>query len=120
MAVTELMVGDWFCMNGKDQQVKSVKHLNDLQILSDAGVKIEPIEITKEILIKNGLRAGISSIIDLPNGIHFEYYIHAHRIRLRWDNHQGIDDILIQCNVRYVHELQNLLRLCKIDKEIKL
>lgn len=88
---------------------------------------IEPIPITKEILEKNGFvikkklaqmgNFGNSPLImwhfeDEPILRHFKHELEIHQ------NDTGKVHIHIPCE--YVHQLQHALRLCGIDKTIKL
>ena len=126
MKVTDLMVGDWVICN----------HYQDKPFAKQFGVAdfakgeyefCEPIPLTEDILVKSGFERCdynnkyfiIDDVIDLitpkwRGGT--EYYACA------W--YQDEFDDLVQhieiCKCAYVHQLQHLLRLCGIEKEIEL
>ena len=87
---------------------------------------LEPIEITPEILEKNGLEKqepqgylmGIYGRNENDKIIYAIYY--------REEDHflsiEGYDSFgsFSKTNIRYIHQLQNVLKLCGINKEIEL
>lgn len=90
-------------------------------------LRLEPIEITPEILEKNGFEFH-SFMSDYPA----DYVIAVGKYKVKV-NH--LDDenlwcftlyynenirVVHQFNIRFVHQLQNVLTLCGIDKEIEL
>ena len=110
MNCKELMVGDWVICN----------HYQDKPFTKQFGVAdfakgeyefCEPIPLTEDILVKNGFEkfAESQTLFDYTdNDIHLEYWIGDGCFRY------------YTAEIRYVHTLQHLLRLCGIDKEIKL
>lgn len=99
--------------------------------------KIEPIPITEEILKKNGFKneviaqkaiiaEGASNfsiiLVSEDNRIilnNIDEYINSFN---KWHVHIDTEDMRTMCTseITYVHELQHLLKLCKIEKEIVL
>lgn len=99
--------------------------------------KIEPIPITEEILKKNGFKNDVIAqkaiiaegasnfsviLISEDNRIilnNIDEYINSFN---KWHVHIDTEDMRTMCTseITYVHELQHLLKLCKIDKEIVL
>lgn len=97
--------------------------------------KIEPIPLTEEILKKNGFKndvlaeksiiaegASNSSVILISedNRImlnNIDEYLNSFN---KWNVHIDTEDMRTMCTaeITYVHELQHLLKLCKIEKEI--
>lgn len=84
---------------------------------------IEPIPLTPEILEKNGFeREGV--IVSLYEGIDHRVTIHDDKEYMNSNNewHVHIDSedycTIANCELTYVHQLQQLLRLCKIYKEV--
>ena len=78
---------------------------------------IEPIKLTEEILVKNGYKSA--------QGVDFYWIDEKKHCSIKnYDGKrlfcykQGINDVWLV--VKYVHELQHLLRLCGIEKEIEL
>lgn len=83
---------------------------------------IEPIPITPEILKKNNIlykKSNYHYVIDNNKDLECIYYI-AQASQGDWVI--GVDTGAYECPVfaiiKYVHEIQHVLRLCKIDKEI--
>ena len=99
--------------------------------------KIEPIPITEEILKKNGFKNDVIAqkaiiaegasnfsviLVSEDNRItlnNIDEYINSFN---KWHVHIDTEDMRTMCTseITYVHELQHLLKLCKIDKEIVL
>lgn len=128
-------IGDWVYGSKRSQfpmQVVSVfkdgdLHLdfegNEVDVWECKADEVEPIPITAEILEKNGFR-----FEKCP----FEMWICGHftegeiiEIGLWADKgvfircHKGADTVRL-INAPYIHQFQQALRLCGIDKEIKL
>lgn len=83
---------------------------------------LEPIEITPEILEKNGWRLGkySSATLEIENKIVvLEFYESGTQLRIF---NRAVDEGLQILDVRIsgVHQLQNALTLCGINKEIEL
>lgn len=99
--------------------------------------KIEPIPITEEILKKNGFKNDVIAqkaiiaegasnfsviLISEDNRIilnNIDEYLNSFN---KWHVHIDTEDMRTMCTseIAYVHELQHLLKLCKIEKEIVL
>lgn len=136
MKINELMIGDWVSVNGLNLKVGAI-HADEIGVFdpdykiywcSDDGLdRIDPIPLTEDILVKNGFERCdynnkyfiIDDAIDLitpkwRGGT--EYYACA------W--YQDEFDDLVQhieiCKCAYVHQLQHLLRLAGVQKEIEL
>lgn len=128
MKTTELMIGDWVyfnCFDGSKIIVKitAINNNNGLVYgVSEYGShwcnidKVEPITLTLEILEKNGfeLRDGFlyHRIDDKPH--HYDF-------KLRNGGVFSSEGYTLECGIyhltiRYVHELQNALRLCGLDE----
>ena len=119
LKVTDLMVGDWLMFNGKPCQVKGLHNDDTVTFTGYRSmfylIDAEPIPITPEILEKNGLEND-------PLGCYFdedkqcELEISSTDKGVYWTinyNEYGI------VKLQYVHELQHALKLCGIEKEIK-
>lgn len=137
MRVTGLMIGDWVNINGINLKVGAI-HADEIGVFdpdykiywcSDDGLdRVDPIPLTEDILEKNGferhplwhhctLEVGDGSQIYIPlacgGGIEYvSIYKHFEDLTVR--------DIDIQIPIHNVHELQHLLRLCGIEKEISI
>lgn len=99
--------------------------------------KIEPIPLTEEILKKNGFKNDVIAqkaiiaegasnfsviLVSEDNRItlnNIDEYINSFN---KWHVHIDTEDMRTICTseITYVHELQHLLKLCKIEKEIVL
>lgn len=124
MKVTELMVGDWVYIHEpecKGHRIDSIDEL-DGQVGADGEVydecDIRPIPLTEDILVKNGwdfrdrqyaieCEEDEQGIVELSRDKDGYYW------SINWDEYQII-------RIHYVHELQHILRLCGIDKEISI
>lgn len=124
MKPEELMIGDWVLYNDK-MSCKITALCKDRPVFDtllgyqDWSVpyeKLTPILLTVEILEKNGFRK--ESYIEVVGGLDTYYLgeeIGCFRIhRLQKGCYQfGL------AKINFVHQLQHALRLCGIDKEIK-
>lgn len=114
MKANELIIGDWIRCDGEPYRIAEIGGmvccLDYERELFAALEDIEPIPLTPEILEKNfptyeGLVFEPSDMLDTISAFTF-----------RIDE----DFAHIKIDLRYVHELQHTLRLCGIEKEIKL
>ena len=107
MKTKELMIGDWVYGTKlkRNGRVDRLEH----DVEDDT---VEPIPITEEILKKNGF---------LGND-YGEIIIGEWRIMCDCSNVAILhnEHVCLDIPIRFVHELQHALRLCKIDKEIEL
>ena len=109
MKKKELMIGDWLEFRMGDSQVTGI---------TDAGIHFvdrfgkgiasgaDPIPLTAEILEKNFPTAEELAWWPVEDGLHCES--------------RNTDDIMVSGVFRFVHQLQHALRVCGIEKEIKL
>ena len=117
MKANELMIGDWVRIEGKPFQVTQI---NNKSVPSEVGTypyeeeDIYPIPLTPEILEKNGFYRR-----EIPTRDEIGHYYHRTTdpcsIFVRMSFGDGRD---FGNEIQYVHELQHLLKLCGIDKEI--
>lgn len=126
MKASDLMVGDWVSYLGFYNKVIYIGQ--KVSMYDGKGTEfttdpehIRPIPLTEEILVKNG----VSEIHHPGTGATDEYsewFLGGIKITEwleDWKDHHfstGGDDCSISFN--YVHELQHLLRLCGIEKEL--
>ena len=125
MEAKDLMIDDWVACEGKNGKVKELRE-HKLSLKTENSVMIvyynnvEPIPITSEILEKNGFVTNRYGEIELNDELGTsetnivleptyseEYY---------W---WRINNNLI-VKIKYVHELQHILKLVGIKKEVKL
>lgn len=135
MKVEELMIGDWVMSNDLKTPIKICSIMNhygtNIYFYHEASEyisnisKLEPIPLTPEILEKNGFN--LNDEIDdckLYDGIDNRVTIHNYKGVINSNNewHIHIDNedysTIASCELTYVHELQHLLKLCGIEKEI--
>ena len=101
-----------------DREHKNLEDWFDWSVGLD---NLKPITLTSEILEKNGFKGNGYSFLELDDSSYLEYYYFEGRLRKicknvdEWDNHNFVKHITFQCHCRYVHELQQALRLCGLS-----
>ena len=122
MKTKDLMIGDYVQVSPSMMHIKiaaihqgSVGYYgsNILNWVREALLK--PIELTPEILIKNGLKPQNTGFFD--EDIRGEFEISIENNNIYWTINFWEYSIL---KLNYVHELQHILKLYEIEKEIKL
>lgn len=124
MKATEFMIGDWVhChMQGCRGHVVDFINLSDEEAGADGEIYeldgFEPIPLTPEILKLNGfeVRGGLFTC----NGICMSWWKDNVFLFSKYTRHEDIPTENVSVVVRYVHELQHALKLCRIEKEIEL
>ena len=130
MKVEDLMINDFVWYNGRNLKVAAIPNEIDTVILYELGTigyevgisDIKPIPITKEILEKNGFEEVTS---------HSYYYTDTKAedhltiiMSLEDDGYWRVRIVngyeFIRVYIKYIHELQHAIKLCKINKEITL
>ena len=124
MKATDLMIGDWISYipeiaEGEDSYLGEPHNIQvDLSCLQKVDELIfTPIPLTPEILEKNGFGFVKSSDRDTVwNGwwIYEDLELGTCCLNGDWPCFINIDDLNIKCE--YVHQLQHVLRLCKLDE----
>ena len=143
MKKEDLMIGDWVNIQiEKDDEpmYSQVEQLWECEIDADFQTDYEnvyPIELTEEILHKNGFKNDVLAeksiiaegasnfsviLISEDNRIilnNIDEYLNSFN---KWNIHIDTEDMRTLCTaeITYVHELQHLLKLCKIEKDIVL
>lgn len=144
MKKEELMIGDWVTVSGKPMQVASIRTTR-VWFKDEGGYifyhlyeEVNPIQLTKEILVNNGFERIDTTIGNYALSINVEkaydendYNSTREFLRigtyLNGDYFDGYFEIenrtkegYASCKRRckYVHELQHAIRLCGINKEI--
>lgn len=127
MKATDLMIGDWVCVNGLTQQVFDLAYNQNekeltIGVLDPQGDvyqcfygfdNVESIPLTAEILEGNGF-----DVMVYDNGD--KLFAYGSLCILE---HKGLLTFKISdCRkkISHVHELQHVLKLCGIEKEIEL
>jgi hypothetical protein len=124
------MVGDFVLHDGKVIRVDAVHkrkigyHKTKEKLTWLFIGQFEPILLTPEILEKNGFERDKNiSLYNAYTGINSRVTLHDDFMlmnsRNMWHVHVDSEDYctIANCELTYVHELQQLLRLCKIDFE---
>lgn len=133
ISVGDLSIGDWVQdANGKYAQILGIENWSDGYVLNvkingvDVGyvsaLSAHPIPITPEILEKNGLEYiddGNDAVIFLCCDMFLARLCVGDTF---WQEGIHSEDRLdaVVCNVKHIHELQHVLRLAKVGKEIVL
>ena len=141
MKKEDLMIGDWVNIQiEKDDEpmYSQVEQLLECEIDADFQTNYEnvyPIELTEEILHNNGFKNDVIAqksiiaegasnfsviLISEDNRItinNIDEYLNSFN---KWSIHINTEDMRTLCTAKitYVHELQHILKLCKIEKEI--
>ena len=126
MKATDLMVGDWFKAVDYNSPFRITAIYDDVvqtqadyqseidgNWYSEAEIKdLIPIPLTEDILVKNGFGK--------VNNQYFFGQVEIKELRDCCVITINKEDADIDINIHYVHQLQHLLRLCGIEKEIEL
>lgn len=141
MKVQELQYGDWFATRFKDEwhyNQYTEEHLALLKMDKDAYDHFYPVELTPEILEKNGFHFGFTSNEEdmaacttaqlNPNDKGWVWDEGDGAIKVIFPNEsdggevklEGTNYLACMFDEIYVHQLQQLIRLSGIDKEITL
>ena len=141
MKKEDLMIGDWVNIQTEkdgEPMYSQVEQLWECEIDTDFQTDYEnvhPIELTEEILHKNGFKNDVlaqkSIIAEGASNFSVILFSDDNRITLnnideylnsfnKWSIHIDTEDMRTMCTaeITYVHELQHLLKLCKIEKEL--
>ena len=117
MNISEVSIGDLVLVNERPVYVT-------LAVLSVWNDNIKPIPITKELLEKNwfkreNLITSYNHYIGIDNRVSLNDDFYCMNSRNMWTVH--IDSeyycTIAHCELTYLHELQHLLRICKINFE---
>ena len=120
MKATELMIGDWVLY--KSDRIENAFLVQITQgMFCDELVRwsyrFEPISLDSEIMNKFGFECSYDD--------YHQWYIETNHNNLwleqsRTEPHTYFMRVFNDLKVRYVHELQHVLRLCGIEKTIEL
>lgn len=127
MKANELMIGDWVRhANGTAMQVTRIDYTNDGGHFAcgtphcwEYNNKFEPIPLTEEILKANGYEevVGEKGMFGVTFAPYFKrddspmVYCDGNPFAVWFDD---------PVDIKYVHQLQHVLRLCGVENEIKL
>ena len=129
MKATELMIGDWV---NSDFGIFQIKEIFEDAVRDNRGNDYEfdcihPISLTGEILKNNGFELAddiyrakaLVDIYDLWECETISQTIYMHYYKKRKDYSLYSNNCIIE-HIKYVHELQNDMRICGVRKEIEL
>lgn len=142
MNITELQIGDWVYCSKKARFPMQITGIfqdssdgtvylnfegNEGDVFEAEVEDVAPIPITEELLRKNGFRKTVQSVWDYPIEATWEKDFDSYK-SVTLEKYPDEDNMVFgyeSClwegvNVRCVHELQNLIRLCGIEDNIKL
>ena len=141
MKASDLMICDYITHKDNVIQVTAIDDFSGIvsgRIISYRGdyscfiTEVNPIPLTEEILGKNGFEYAYNEASEMQNKQLLVANISGHYIEVRLDkkniaiwydydeNESGFySDVFLELP-RTVHQLQHLLRLCGIEKEIEL
>ena len=118
MDISEVSIGDLVLVNDRPIHVT-------LAVLSVWNDNIKPIPITQKLLEKNGFAREeniklYNHYTGIDNRVSLNDNFFCMNSRNMWNVHVDSEDYctIATCELTYVHELQHILRLCKIDKAI--
>lgn len=134
MKASDLMIDDWVYCHQPECKGHRIDYIHeaDEEVGADGEIysidDIDPIPLTPEILEKNGMKPfEIDKLTSKATAkwwhksgdffikqYHFKHHNFEPSYSFGCNNHTLIEGI------EYVHELQHALKLCKIEKEIKL
>lgn len=127
MKLSELMIGDWVYVEkfGKPIRVESVGYTafvgyEHFQEIDGSIYGIKPIELTEEILEKNGW---ILKEFGCHKQFQYSFEDYGTEIVLKIDYEKPnfiVSFFRATFALKYVNELQHMLKLCGIEKEIVL
>jgi len=116
MQVNELMIGNWVRLvkaygNQCDLQI-SVDAL-DIYRISQGDYEVEPVALTPEILCNNGFVEEMDK-----DKIHHRYSLTEGSTYFSVKYARSVFQWLGPLDIEYVHELQNVLKICGINTGI--
>lgn len=130
MKCKELQVGDWVLINGTSHKIQAIDSIDaeiqandDLYYIGEdrhhSEDKIEGIPITPEILEKNSIKKICDEYVVFGWENAKQWHITLKDFKPQfdfWFITSSDRDLNIRGQIRYVHELQHALRLCKLDE----
>ena len=139
MKANELMIGDWVVYNGDVDYTNPTK-IEGMDIATGMCVTTDrddvgfdgvwPIPLTPEILEKNGFKNGFIPALKTESSLlwvanvgedYIEIRFDRRNIAIWYDYDENGDGVYSDCLLPlpyWLHELQHVLKLCGINKEI--
>jgi hypothetical protein len=130
----ELMIGDWVLDKAVSDKPVQVMQINERNVhykhkkgYTSVGIELlEPVPLTPEILERNGFVTKDKGREHYGYLMYFLYDEEDHcLLGVKWYIKDSIAEITLETTpyyiiIKYVHRLQLVLRLCGLEKEIKL
>ncbi len=120
MKANELMIGDLVLDTRTNRPLRVNPFMAEIEV-----PEWQPIPLTSEILEKNGFEKAENIqlyyyYLGIDDRVSLHDYVYDINSSNTWHVHIDSEDYrsIASCELTYVHELQHILRLCKIDKEI--
>lgn len=116
LQTNELMVGDYVRLvkeYGNPQDEIMIVGALDLYRISQVDYEVEPITLTKEMLLNNGF---VEELDD--DNTHYRYTLTIGLTRFSLKYVRSVFQWINPIDIQYVHKLQNIMRICGIDKDI--
>ena len=136
MNASALMVDDWVLFSGEPKRVRSIAVSDDNRVeriyvfgntcqVSTINDYIQPIPLTPEILENNGFEYNDENARYYPNcwqknGILLRKRTFNGFFYMVTVDYNNQDTNCTPIIITYVHELQHLLKLCRIEQQIEL
>ena len=121
--VKDLMIGDWIHNNYTNENYQmwpsgfsQATRFGQQPNATLEDFNCEPILLTDKILNQNGFQYFHKNFASLS-------YEHPFKLEMeQWPDGNGLGlwNVCGIIKIRYVHELQHALKVCRVDKEIKL
>lgn len=124
MKTNELMVGDWCYI--KNYPIKALPQKVQPEHFVRSLIEFEPIPLTGEILEKNGFEkcedCAWSLFVHKEEGkpALYQIYWSINGFYLEISSYTSQSGDFSRIGIQFIHELQHALKLCGIDKTIKL
>ena len=134
--IDDLMKDDWVSVNGLSARVVELMQSSNLPMISVrisgnlfdfSEEEVSPIPLSEELLKKNGFEPMIYT--DPGNNDSYIYYEwiptdekYKQKCIMLWPNNEGgysYGDNLSDIVITFLHELQHLMKICKVKVEIK-
>jgi len=122
MKLEHLTLGDWVEVEGQPHQVTGVTRVEGEAVIQTDinktyyyGDSYKPIKLTPKILKLNNFKEELSD-----DKVHNRYFFQEGKITFSLIYFNDLSRWLGVMNIRFVHELQHLMRLCQLSKKITL
>lgn len=113
MKIAELMIGDWVTNNPLDEESFNTQWERTDFAQGDYEGQFTSIQLTEEMLLKNGfIYCGIDHVYFEKNNVMI--FCGTHILFSFYDD-KTEEFIIHHFPIRYVHELQHLLRMCGLN-----